>query len=193
MSRSNRALNETDNISDSPDANVNAPIFGYGTSATTAADKFTFSSTSGTTTPAITVTGGPFLYDGNSHAAAVAVTGSVSGDPNPSGTYGGHLRARPLQLSTPPTSAGTYAVNVSFTSTDPNYSSTTATGSLTINPALSAVSGQTIKAMQNISTGSVLLATFSVQTGQVLAVADFSGSVNWKDGSALDNHLQCVR
>ena len=34
--------NEVDNISSSPNANVNAPIFGYGTSALTAADKFTF-------------------------------------------------------------------------------------------------------------------------------------------------------
>jgi hypothetical protein len=35
--------NETDNISGTPQANVNAPIFGYGTSALTSADKFTFS------------------------------------------------------------------------------------------------------------------------------------------------------
>lgn len=35
--------NETDNVSDNPDANVNAPIFGYGTSAVTTADKFSFS------------------------------------------------------------------------------------------------------------------------------------------------------
>ena len=37
-------VNETDNISDNPNANVNQPIFGYGTSAITAADQFTFSS-----------------------------------------------------------------------------------------------------------------------------------------------------
>ena len=35
-------VNETDNISDNPNANVNAPIFGYGTSATSTADQFTF-------------------------------------------------------------------------------------------------------------------------------------------------------
>ena len=34
--------NETDNVSDNPNANINAPIFGYGTSAVTTADKFTF-------------------------------------------------------------------------------------------------------------------------------------------------------
>jgi hypothetical protein len=34
--------NETDNVSDNPNANVTAPIFGYGTSALALADKFTF-------------------------------------------------------------------------------------------------------------------------------------------------------
>jgi hypothetical protein len=38
-------VNETDNISDSPNANVNAPIFGYGTSATNSSDRFSFSAT----------------------------------------------------------------------------------------------------------------------------------------------------
>jgi hypothetical protein len=33
---------ESDNISSSPNANVNAPIFGYGTSAQSSADKFTY-------------------------------------------------------------------------------------------------------------------------------------------------------
>ena len=35
-------MNETDNISGNPNANVNAPVFGYGASAVTSADKFTF-------------------------------------------------------------------------------------------------------------------------------------------------------
>ena len=36
-------VNEVDNLSDNPSANVNAPIFGYGNSATNPADRFTFS------------------------------------------------------------------------------------------------------------------------------------------------------
>jgi len=40
--------NETDYISDSPNANVNAPIFGYGTSALTVSDKFTYAAASPT-------------------------------------------------------------------------------------------------------------------------------------------------
>ncbi len=35
-------INETDNVSSNPNANVNKPIFGYGTSATSSADQFTF-------------------------------------------------------------------------------------------------------------------------------------------------------
>ena len=35
-------VNETDSVSDNPSANVNAPIFGYGISATTAADKLSY-------------------------------------------------------------------------------------------------------------------------------------------------------
>ncbi|HVU85852.1 MAG TPA: IPT/TIG domain-containing protein [Pirellulales bacterium] len=37
---------EADTISDNPNANVTAPIFGYGTSATTSADRFTFAAAS---------------------------------------------------------------------------------------------------------------------------------------------------
>jgi hypothetical protein len=36
-------VNETDNISSNPNANVNEPIFGYGVSAVTTADEFTYS------------------------------------------------------------------------------------------------------------------------------------------------------
>ncbi|HSZ54099.1 MAG TPA: IPT/TIG domain-containing protein [Tepidisphaeraceae bacterium] len=59
--------NETDNISDNPNANVNAPIFGYGTSAKTSADLFTFPSTlyitgtSGNDTISLSGTGGAML------------------------------------------------------------------------------------------------------------------------------------
>ena len=37
-------VNETDNLSGNPNANVNAPIFGYGISTVTTADQFTYSS-----------------------------------------------------------------------------------------------------------------------------------------------------
>jgi autotransporter-associated beta strand protein len=43
-------IQETDNISSNPNANVTKPIFGYGTSATTSADRFTFAPGSATLT-----------------------------------------------------------------------------------------------------------------------------------------------
>ena len=55
--------NEVDKVSDSPSANINAPIFGYGTSAVTAADKFTFT----VATPTIqhvSMSGGNFIMSG---------------------------------------------------------------------------------------------------------------------------------
>jgi hypothetical protein len=55
--------NEVDEVSDSPSANVNNPIFGYGTSALTTADKFTYS----VATPTIqhvALSGGNFIMSG---------------------------------------------------------------------------------------------------------------------------------
>lgn len=77
-------------------------------------------------TPAISVTGGLFVYDANLHAAVATATGiggvSVSG--NFAFTYNG--------LPSTPTDAGTYSVIATFTSNDPNYSSGTGTATLTI-------------------------------------------------------------
>ena len=56
-------INEVDMVSDSTNANVNAPIFGYGTSALTSADKFTFT----VATPTIqhvALSGGNFIMSG---------------------------------------------------------------------------------------------------------------------------------
>jgi autotransporter passenger strand-loop-strand repeat protein len=49
-------VNATDNISSSPNANINAPIFGYGVSAITAADQFTYNGSPAPTLVSITVT-----------------------------------------------------------------------------------------------------------------------------------------
>lgn len=170
--------NETDNISDDPHANVNAPIFGYGVSAKTS---FTYGAI-----PRISVTGGPFVYDGAAHPATVTVTGSVAGDLHPTGTTAVTYTVGSTTSSSAPVFAGVYTVKVTFTSTDPKSSSTTGTGTLTIKPVVSTASVQLVHAWQNISTGSVLLTTFSVMTGQALVAANFGGSINWGDGTALD-------
>jgi autotransporter passenger strand-loop-strand repeat protein len=65
-------VNETDNFSSNPNANVNAPIFGYGTSATSPADQFTFT---GGTGGSVTVTG----VSPASGPAAGGVTVTITG------------------------------------------------------------------------------------------------------------------
>jgi hypothetical protein len=69
-------INETDTLSSNPNANVNAPIFGYGTSAKTPSDLFTF-----TASPATIVlsTGALVLGSTNRGTAGSAQTFTVSG------------------------------------------------------------------------------------------------------------------
>ena len=64
-----------------------------------------------------------------------------------------------------------------------NYSVTLDPGTLTVTPTMSVTSVQTVKALQNISTGSVLLATFNVNSGSTLVSGNFRVSIDWKDGS----------
>ncbi|MBX7105635.1 MAG: MBG domain-containing protein [Gemmataceae bacterium] len=79
-----------------------------------------------TTAPTITVTGGTFTFDGNTHAASATATG-IGGVTVPgsfSFTYNGSATA--------PSAVGVYSVVATFTSTDPAYSNGTANGTLTI-------------------------------------------------------------
>ena len=61
--------NETDYVSDSPSANVNAPIFGYGTSALISADKFAFALPAPTIQHDL-ISGGHFIMSGTNNAGA---------------------------------------------------------------------------------------------------------------------------
>jgi hypothetical protein len=80
-------------------------------------------------TPAVNVSGGPFAYNGQPHAATCTATGvngaTVTG--TCSLTYNGSSAA--------PAGVGTYAVSASFTSSNSNYGSATGAGSITITPA----------------------------------------------------------
>ena len=80
--------------------------------------------------PTVTVSGGPFTYDGNAHAASASAIGVDGVTP-----VGGSFAFTYNGSSTPPTAAGAYAVAATFTSSDPSYASVVTTGSLTINPA----------------------------------------------------------
>jgi hypothetical protein len=93
-------------------------------------------------TPTVTVTGGPFTYDGTPHAAGATATGigGVSVNGSFTLTYNGSV--------TVPIDAGSYAVVATFTSKDPNYTDATGNGSITINPtrpAFTNLSSPTIK------------------------------------------------
>src|SRR5262249_18551864 len=93
-------------------------------------------STTGTLTisavaPTITVSSSyPFYYDASGQAAYVSEVG-VDGVTPVNGT----LSVTYNGSSTLPVNAGTYNVFVTFTSNDPNYVSTTGSGSMTIQPA----------------------------------------------------------
>ena len=91
--------------------------------------------------PTVTVTGGPFTYDDQSQGATITVAGAVPGDPTPSGTTLVTYSSSTYGPSTiPPIDAGTYAVNLTFFSNDPNYTNASGIGSITINPAMPMVS-----------------------------------------------------
>ncbi len=80
--------------------------------------------------PTVTVAGEQITYDGNPHgasASALGVDGVTAVAGNFSFTYNGNATA--------PTAAGTYTVQATFTSADPSYASSVATGTLTIGPA----------------------------------------------------------
>jgi hypothetical protein len=80
--------------------------------------------------PTVTVSDGPYTYNGNPQAAtatAVGTDGVTSVNGTYSFTYNGSATA--------PTAPGTYAVVTTFTSADPSYASLTANSTETINPA----------------------------------------------------------
>lgn len=62
--------NETDTVSDKPTANVNAPIFGYGISATTSADKFTFIAAKSPTIRQIVMSGANIIISGTNNSGS---------------------------------------------------------------------------------------------------------------------------
>ena len=106
------------------------------------AGNYTFNTTTTTTAnitaapPVVTVTGGPFTYDGNPHPTVVAAIG-VNSYVVP-GTFA--VVYTPPGNTTVPVNAGTYSVSATFGSTDPNYTGAVGTGSITINQATPAFS-----------------------------------------------------
>ena len=156
-------------------------------------------------TPTVTFTGGTFTYDGNSHAAtatAVAVDGHTAVTGSFSFTY------TPPGNSTAPTNAGTYTVGASFTSTDPNYTTASGSGSITINkvtPVFSALASQSIPyGTATISlSGKIATANDSVRAaspdtvtatinGVTSAPIGFNGASGTFGSFTFDTHLLLV-
>lgn len=121
----------------------------YNVVATFTSGDPSYASTSATTTltidpatPAISLSGGPFDFDGASHSIAATALG-VDGLTPVDGSFQIDYNGSP----SPPTDPGLYAVTAAFTSNDPNYASTTTLGNLIINspgslaPSLSLVDG----------------------------------------------------
>jgi hypothetical protein len=112
---------------------VDAGTYSVTATFVTTSPNYTNASASGSVTinkaiPIITVSGGTFSYDGQTHAAAAtaggvngaAVTGSYSI------TYNGSTM--------PPVNAGTYAVVAAFISSNSDYANASGTGTITIGP-----------------------------------------------------------
>jgi hypothetical protein len=79
--------------------------------------------------PTITVSAGPFTYDGNSHAASATAAG-ITGDALSGSftfTYYAGTAVSGTGFDTAPTLAGAYTVVAHFSSTDPNYASADST------------------------------------------------------------------
>jgi hypothetical protein len=120
--------------------------------------------------PTVTVSGGPFTFDGQAHAAVVSAIGTdgtaVSGTFTVTYAPGG---------SAAPVSAGTYEVTVTFSSSNPGYADATATGTLTI-----AAAPLTVKANA---------ATKFVGAPNPAFTASYSGFVNGDTPAVLSGSL----
>jgi hypothetical protein len=116
-----------------------------------ASGSFSYSFAIYAATPTLTMTGGPFTYNGQGQAPTVTAVGIDGVTPvagTVSFTYNGTSQAAVLP--------GTYAIVATFTPTDPNYTSATATGTLVINKATPAFSNLSSPKV-NVGTSTVTL------------------------------------
>jgi hypothetical protein len=86
----------------------------------------------------VNVVGGTFTYDGAAHAATATASGIEGAVVTGEFTFSYVGTGTTIYGPTPdaPINAGTYAVTVAFTSSDPNYSGASGSSTITINPAL---------------------------------------------------------
>jgi hypothetical protein len=133
-------VNETDIFSGTPNANVNAPIFGYGTSAKTPADKFTYTAATASTVTAVSSSSNPSVF-GQPVTFAATVTAVSPGTGTPTGTVTfldggspigtGTLIGGVASFTAPAFPVGSHAITASYGG---GASFNGSTGSLTSNP-----------------------------------------------------------
>jgi autotransporter passenger strand-loop-strand repeat protein len=127
-------VNEIDTISGNPNANVHAPIFGYGTSATSAADKITFNNGTVSLQSIIVTPGNPSVALGNS--PAFTATGKFSDNSTQTLTTG---------ITWSSSNSAVATINGSGTAT------TLAAGMTTIMASVSGISGSTTLTVTAVS------------------------------------------
>lgn len=197
-------VDETDTISDNPNANVTAPVWGYGVSATSSADLFTYSSasyslTAGALTPPTAVEGTAFsnvtvfhftdsnpaatvsnytaqVALGNGSTVTLTSTASANGQivANPSGGYD-------VKLSyTYPSSFSGKTFSVAVTAADGESTSATDSNFSVADAPLTA-SPVTFAAVENSAVSGVTVATFrdANPDGQL---SQYSATISWGDG-----------
>jgi hypothetical protein len=119
--------------------------------------------------PLVRIVGGPLTYNGSTRSASITAVGVDGVTPIPgtaSITYNGS--------STAPSVAGTYVVAAYFYSTDPNYGSSSADGTLVINkatPAFSSLSSPSVNVGSSTVTVSGHIAAGSLApSGDAVAI-----------------------
>ena len=200
---------ETDNVSGSPGANANAPIFGYGNSPATNADLFTFGNSSGTGNqpPTIGPIGTRTVTDGGTLSFVVSAS-SPGGSPLAFGlgagaAAGAGIDARTGQFTWTPSQGnglapGNYAFSVTATDTLNPLLANTALFTVAVGPS-SSNQGSGVGARMATSLGltqsaeyyrNVITAAYATYLGRVPDAAGLSYWLGQMAGGLSDERLE---
>jgi hypothetical protein len=184
-------VNEIDNVSNSPNANINNPIFGYGTSAITPADAFTYSGQTVSSTNSTDSFASSSVASGNTDLLTLVVkdtTGkAVTGLSNSAFAFSlsGGTSAGTFGTVTATATAGTYTAPFTGTTagTASNLSVTITGVTLNVQPsitvnvgAISAVNSTASFAASAVATGNTDTLTIVVEDGSGNAVAGLTSN-----------------
>ena len=190
-------VNETDHVSDNPNANVNAPIFGYGTSATSSADQFTFGSSS-TGASSFAVSAPSTATAGSSFSVTVtARTSSGVTDTSYTGTVKftstDALAGLPANYTFTAADAGVHTFTVtlkpagsqSVTATDTTTGSVTGSASTTVSAAAASV--LSVSDSSTATAGTAFNVTVTAEDAFGNVATGYTGTVQFTstDGQAV--------